>query len=69
MADQDLVQGVEGEAEPVAADEFVAQPLEAELALTAQPQDQPFFTSSTLRPGERCGRRLLLLEPRLPRAW
>ena len=39
MADQHLVQGVEGEAEVVVADEFDAQPLEAELALTASGRD------------------------------
>ena len=63
MADQHLVQGVEGEAEVVVADEFDAQPLEAELALTTQLQDQPFFTFEHLAPRRAVRPATLLLEP------
>jgi hypothetical protein len=57
------VQGVQGEAETVAADELDAQPLEAELALAAQLQDQPFLTFEHLAPGRAARPAASLLEP------
>ena len=50
VADQHLVQGVERQAQPMAADELDPEPLEAKLALAAQLQDQPFFAFQDLAP-------------------
>ena len=48
VADQDLVDGVERQLEPVPADELVPEPLDAEPALAAQPQDQRLLLGEDL---------------------
>ena len=50
VADQHLVQGVERQAQPMAADELDPEPLEAKLALAAQLQNQPFLAFQDLAP-------------------
>ena len=51
MADQDLVDGVERQLEPVPAGELVAQHLDPELALAAQAQDQRLLLVEDLTAG------------------
>src|SRR3954452_19895229 len=45
---RDLVDGVERQLQPVPADELVPEPLDAELARAAQPQDQLFLLGEDL---------------------
>src|SRR4028119_2487999 len=48
VTDEDLVDGVELQLEPMSAGELVPQHLDAELALAAQAQDQPFLLGEDL---------------------
>jgi len=48
VTDQDLVNGVERQLQPVPADELVPEPLDAEPALAAQAQDQLFLLGEDL---------------------
>ena len=51
MADQDLVDGVERQLEPVPAGELVAEHLDPELALAAQTEDQRLLFGEDLAIG------------------
>src|SRR5215208_3327854 len=63
VADQHLMPGVERQVQPMAADELDPKPLETELALAAQLQDQPFFAFQDLAPGGAVRPAALLLQP------
>jgi hypothetical protein len=51
MADEDLVDGVERQPQAVPAGELVAEHLDAEPALAAQAEDQPFLFGEDLAVG------------------
>jgi hypothetical protein len=51
VADEDLVDRVERQPQAVPAGEFVPEHLDAELALAAQAEDQPFLLGQNLPSG------------------